>query len=81
MKYTQITPDIKDNYLETLLAFRGIENINKYRNPTIECEHDPFLFKNMEYAIGTIHDHINDKIGLVVDSDCDGFTSAAIIYQ
>ena len=81
MKYTQITPDIKDNYLETLLAFRGIENINKYRNPTIECEHDPFLFKNMEYAIGTIHDHINDKIGLVVDSDCDGFTSAAIMYQ
>ena len=24
--------------------------------------------------------HINNKIGLIVDSDCDGFTSATIIY-
>lgn len=81
MKYTQITPDIKENYLEELLVFRGIKDINKYQNPTKECEHNPFEFLNMDNAIRTIHDRLDRKIGLIVDSDCDGFTSAAIVYQ
>ena len=38
MKYTQITPDIKENYLEELLISRGIENVEQFRNPTKECE-------------------------------------------
>ena len=81
MKYTQITPDIKENYLEELLVFRGIKDIDKYQNPTKECEHNPFEFLNMNNAIRTIHDRLDRKIGLIVDSDCDGFTSAAIVYQ
>ena len=80
MKYTQITPDIKENYLEELLVFRGIQDLEKYKNPTKECEHNAFKLHNMEAAVKAVHNHIGEKIAMIVDSDCDGFTSAAIIY-
>lgn len=80
MKYTQITPNIKENYLEELLISRGIENIKKYLNPTQDCELDPMLMTNMAKAVEIVDKHINNKIGLIVDSDCDGFTSATIVY-
>lgn len=80
MKYTQITPDIQENYLEELLVFRGIQDLEKYKNPTKECEHNAFKLRNMETAVKAIYNHIGEKIAMIVDSDCDGFTSAAIIY-
>lgn len=81
MKYTQITPDITENYLEELLISRGIENVEQFRNPTKECELGSGLLKNMASAIILVHKSLDKKIGLIVDSDCDGFTSAAIVYQ
>lgn len=81
MKYTQITPDITENYLEELLVFRGIHDVEKYKNPTADCMRNPFELHNMEAAVRIIHDNIDKKIGMIVDSDCDGFTSAAIMYQ
>lgn len=81
MKYTQITPDITENYLEELLISRGIENVEQFRNPTKECELGSGLLKNMSSAIISVHKNLDKKIGLIVDSDCDGFTSAAIVYQ
>ena len=81
MKYTQITPDITENYLEELLISRGIENVEQFRNPTKECELGSGLLKNMASAIILVHKNLDKKIGLIVDSDCDGFTSAAIVYQ
>ena len=81
MKYTQITPDITENYLEELLISRGIENVEQFRNPTKECELGSGLLQNMAAAIILVHKNLDKKIGLIVDSDCDGFTSAAIVYQ
>ena len=81
MKYTQITPDITENYLEELLISRGIKNVEQFRNPTKECELGSGLLKNMASAIILVHKNLDKKIGLIVDSDCDGFTSAAIVYQ
>ena len=81
MKYTQITPDITENYLEELLISRGIENVEQFRNPTKECELGSGLLKNMASVIILVHKNLDKKIGLIVDSDCDGFTSAAIVYQ
>lgn len=81
MKYTQITPDITENYLEELLISRGIEDVKQFRNPTKECELGSGLLKNMASAIILVHKNLDKKIGLIVDSDCDGFTSAAIVYQ
>ena len=81
MKYTQITPDIKENYLEELLISRGIENVEQFRNPTKECEIESTQLLNMYVAVGLIGTNLDKKIGLIVDSDCDGFTSAAIVYQ
>lgn len=81
MKYTQIIPDIKENFLEELLIARGIENVKGFINPTKECELDACQLTNMLNAIELVYKNINKKIGLLVDADCDGFTSAAIIYQ
>ena len=81
MKYKQITPNITENFLTELLTFRGIENIDAYQNPTAQCQHNPFDLLNMREAVIKVHNNLTKKIGLIVDSDCDGFTSAAIIYQ
>ena len=69
MKYTQITPDITENYLEELLISRGIENVEQFRNPTKECEIESWHLTNMAHAVTLVYAHLNGKIGLLVDSD------------
>ena len=81
MKYTQITPDITENYLEELLLARGIKDINGFINPSKDSELQGAKLTNMANATIMLHKNIDKKIGLLVDSDCDGFTSAAIMYQ
>ena len=81
MKYTQITPDITENYLEELLLARGIKDINGFINPSKDSELQGAKLTNMANAAIMLHKNIDKKIGLLVDSDCDGFTSAAIMYQ
>lgn len=83
MKVKLKYPDIRENYAKELLNYKGIEDINRYLNPDIMCLNNPTNFENIEagaellkMAIGT-----NWNILLVVDSDNDGFTSSAIMYQ
>ena len=83
MKVKLKYPDIRENYAKKLLNYKGIEDINRYLNPDIMCLNSPTNFENIEagaellkMAIGT-----NWNILLVVDSDNDGFTSSAIMYQ
>lgn len=62
---------------------RGVKDVDLFLNPTPEClQHPKFLTNIHEGAtllINTID--TNGRILIVVDSDTDGFTSAAIIYQ
>ena len=70
--------------LESLLRARGIEDIDKFLNPTFEDEHDPELLNNCKEAAKKIIEACNqlDKtIHLVVDCDQDGFTSAGMVYM
>lgn len=69
------------NYLETILTTLGIKNIEDFLNPTINHTYDPFLLKNMKEGIKLLHSNLNKKIFIKVDSDADGHTSAAYIYQ
>lgn len=83
MKHNLINPIIKENYIENLLRARGIKNIDKFLNPSIENVQDPFDLDNMQKGIDLLLDSIGEEknICLIVDCDCDGYCSAAIMYQ
>lgn len=83
MKYKLVNENFKNNYGEQLLRSRGVENVQLFLNPDISCLQDPEALVNIEAGANLLHDVLvgNGHILLVVDSDCDGFTSAAIIYQ
>ena len=71
--------------VEQVLANRGIkpENIEHYLNTTNKDILDPKLIMNMREGATMLIKHINqgDKILIQVDSDCDGYTSAATLIN
>lgn len=83
MKVKLINPDIRENYAKELLKFKGIKDIDRYISPDIMCLNSPTNFENIEAGAGLLKMAIstNWNILIIVDSDNDGFTSAAIIYQ
>ena len=80
MKYKQITRYTGD-LIETILNGRGIENINLFLSPNNSSDTDLDKIKNIHEGINLIKTHINNNILILVDSDMDGFSSAAIIYK
>lgn len=65
-----------------LLRARGVQDVDKFLNPDESCLQDWRDLENIEEGIKLIHTlKYHSRIGLVVDCDIDGFTSAAIIYQ
>ena len=83
MKYKLVNENFKNNYGEQLLRSRGVENVQLFLNPDISCLQEPEALNNIEIGAELLHNVLMMKgnILLVVDSDCDGFTSAAIMYQ
>lgn len=83
MKYRLVNENFKSNYGENLLKARGVEDVSLFLNPTEECLQDPINLVNIEQGAQLLINTVNNKgkILIVVDSDTDGFTSAAIIYQ
>ena len=87
MKYNLINENFETDYVKNLLASRGIPDVELYKNPTADFLQSPNNLKNI--AIGAalfLRVVLNDKppysrVLIVVDSDNDGYTSAAIIYQ
>lgn len=81
MKYKLIGVPQMD-ILTTVLHNRSIENLSELLNPSVERT-NPFNFKMMEKGIKLLHECIDNelKIGILVDTDCDGYTSAALIYN
>ena len=85
MKVKLINKEITSNFIPELLKERGINDVELFLNPT---EQDLQTFKdlvNIDKGVQLIADLQPRteciKIGLIVDSDVDGFTSSAIIYQ
>lgn len=71
----------ESDFLETILRENGVENIPQFLNPSKSNVHDPMLMKNMAEACAMLRSHLDDKIFLYVDTDVDGVSSAAIMYQ
>ena len=83
MRINLINENFKDDYVNNLLKARGVTDLDAYFNPNVKYLQSPVHFKNMLLAAGLYGRVVNSngRILIVVDSDCDGFTSAAIIYQ
>ena len=87
MKVNLINENFQNNYVANLLAARGVANVEDYYWPTAEYLQSPNDFKDIRLAAALYTRVVlNDKppyskILIVVDSDNDGYTSAAIIYQ
>ena len=89
MKYKLINPpNSKYSAKEQVLINRGIaeKDLVHYMNLTNDDINDPFIFGEDEVR-GATHllmetlEKENHKICVIVDSDCDGFTSAAILIN
>ena len=89
MDYQLIYPELsaKNGYgpIERIFTSRGIvpEAINHYLNTNDRDVLDPLLLSNMEKGAKMFIDHLanNHKIFIQVDSDVDGFTSAAVLIN
>ncbi|QMU64370.1 MAG: single-stranded-DNA-specific exonuclease RecJ [Flavobacteriaceae bacterium] len=71
--------------LAKLLAQRNISNFEgakKFFRPSLEDLHDPFLMKDMEYAVNRIEKAIaaNESILVYGDYDVDGTTAVSLVF-
>ena len=86
MDYKLIAPrDNSIGLLEQILLNRGIaqEDIWHFLNVNENDVLDPLLLTNMREGVGMLIKHIagNEKTLVVVDSDCDGYCSAALLLN
>ena len=88
MEYQLITPRIPLENLgavERVLTNRGIAlaEIDHYLQTTDDDILDPKLIKNIDEGAKMLIKHIaqNDDVLVQIDSDCDGFTSAATLLN
>ena len=82
MKCRLVNENFQSNYTENLLKARGVENIEEFLFPTKDSLSSPTDLDNIDAGADLYLDVVNKngKILLIVDSDNDGFTSAAIFY-
>lgn len=75
------TENFKSNYFENLMKSRGVEDLGEFINPNSDKLGDPANLENIQEGYDLLLDNVgpNHRIGIIVDSDVDGFTSAAIM--
>lgn len=73
----------EEDLLHELLKYRGVENPSRLLNISESDIHDGMLFKNMLKGLKLLKKHIknNSVICIIVDSDFDGYSSSALMYQ
>ena len=71
-----------DNIVEDFFKNRGIDNYEEYMNLTDDAIQDYDSLNNIFEARDLLLKHINNenKIGILIDEDVDGFCSAAMMY-
>lgn len=87
MKWIQRKPKVKpssqDTPLETIAKIRGVNEMDRFLNPTQEELHDPYLIKNIEDASNRIIKAImgKERICLSYDADADGITATTVMQR
>lgn len=81
MKTKLIAPITHEIPFEQVLANRGVENIENFFDISFASVQTPMALENMDIAVGMFIHHMHDrsKTVIIVDSDVDGFTSAAVL--
>ena len=83
MKIKLANKHINNNYAKSLLEERGISDVNAFLNPVESNLEDPSDLINTKEGMTFIKKALEEdgSILLLIDADCDGYCSAAIIYQ
>ena len=84
MQYKLIEGSLNDikNPIETVLINRGVQDVHKYLNLDESVVQDYNDLNNMQEAVQCFlkHYEAQNKIVVMPDSDCDGYTSSAMLY-
>ena len=82
MKYKLYKNSNNANVKIRVLENRGIKDVNRYLNLSDNEIIDYSLLSNMSVAVECFAKHFNNKspIAILVDSDVDGYCSAAMMY-
>lgn len=83
MKCRLVNENFKKDYVNNLLRARGIQDVERYYHPDPSCLQDPDYLENIAAGAELLNKTIEHKgnVLIIVDSDNDGFTSGALIYQ
>lgn len=84
MKYDLIKPlNPSYSFIEQIFYNRNVSDIDSFINPSVSSLHDEFLLDNISRACELLLSHLQkrSKIFIQVDSDCDGYTSSAILLN
>ena len=82
MKYQLIGNNDTQNIIETILHNRGVDDAQKYLKLTDDVVQSGWDLSNMQAAVQCFLEHYEarDKILVMPDCDCDGYTSSAMLY-
>lgn len=83
MNYTLIAPRTETSAVIQVLKNRGVENIEHYLKVSDNDIIDPKTIANMQDGAKMLISHISQghKMHIVIDADCDGYTSAALLIN
>ena len=80
-----INPRTEKNSLYQILKNRGIKDYSHYLNTSDQDINDNALLgiNNLQQAVNIILSacYCKEKVLVIVDSDCDGFTSSALLLN
>lgn len=78
---------LRNNYpiegcLEAILKDRGVEDVEKYLNPTKDNELNPYDLDNIEAGAEMLLKHLRkgSKCLLIIDADADGFLASSVLW-
>lgn len=70
-------------FLQDYLQACGVNDVDEYLNAGFDVMDSPWLYPNIQEGVERLRKAIDDgeKIGILVDADCDGYLSAALITK
>ncbi len=84
MKCKLVNPNYQCDYVKSLMASRGVEDLEAYVGAGRESIQEPTALENLERGLSLYCEVMarpDPKILIIVDSDNDGFTSATMMGQ
>lgn len=81
MKYKLVNQNYRSEYVKNLLEERGVADFSHFIHPSFTDINNPQIFSSSNLAAKIMLSNLDKNILIIVDSDCDGYTSGAIMYN